>query len=111
MESKPPSRRRHSNELKSQVLEECNQPGASIAAVALAHGLNANLVHKWRRHSRRLQAPTNYGFVPLPIQPDPAPAVAADIRVTLQRGITTINIHWPVSAASDCATWMRELLR
>jgi len=40
-------RRNHSPEFKAQVLAACRQPGASIAAVALAHGLNSNVVHKW----------------------------------------------------------------
>ncbi|WP_150596564.1 hypothetical protein [Pseudomonas fluorescens] len=30
-------------------MQECAQPGASIASVALGHSLNANLVHKWIR--------------------------------------------------------------
>jgi transposase len=42
------SRRRHSDELKAKVLAACDVPGASISGVALAHGLNANLVRKWR---------------------------------------------------------------
>lgn len=42
-------RRRHSAELKQQILAECAQPGASVASVALSHGINANVVHKWRR--------------------------------------------------------------
>lgn len=41
-------RRRHSDELKAKVLAACAEPGASISGVALAHGLNANLVRKWR---------------------------------------------------------------
>jgi transposase len=51
MQSKvdPRARRVHDAQLKSKVLAQCSQPGASVAAVALAHGLNANLVHKWRR--------------------------------------------------------------
>ena len=40
-------RRTHSSEFKAQVLAACRQPGASVAAVALAHGINANVVHKW----------------------------------------------------------------
>jgi transposase len=47
MHSNPAARRRHSAELKTKVLAACNEPGASIAAVALSHGLNANLVRKW----------------------------------------------------------------
>jgi hypothetical protein len=39
--------RRHSAEVKVKVLAACNEPGASIAAVALSHGLKANLVRKW----------------------------------------------------------------
>ena len=49
MHTKPASRRRHSAEVKYQVVAACDEPGASVAAVAHAHGLNANLVHKWRR--------------------------------------------------------------
>jgi transposase len=37
----------HGAEFKMQVLAECQQPGASVAAVALAHGLNVNLLRKW----------------------------------------------------------------
>ena len=40
-------RRVHGEEFKARVLAECRQPGASVAAVALAHGLNANLLRKW----------------------------------------------------------------
>ena len=42
-------RRQHEPALKTQVLAACAESGASVAAVAQAHGLNANLVHKWRR--------------------------------------------------------------
>ena len=44
----PRSQRRvHGAEFKAQVLAECQQPGASVAAVALAHSLNVNLLRKW----------------------------------------------------------------
>ena len=48
-EDKSWSRRPHSAELKLRVLSECAVPGGSIARIAQALGLNANLVHKWRR--------------------------------------------------------------
>ena len=48
MHSKSAPRRRHSAQLKAKVLAACAEPGASISGVALAHGLNANLVRKWR---------------------------------------------------------------
>jgi len=42
-------RRTHSLEFKRSAVEESNQIGASIAGVAMAHGINANQLHKWRR--------------------------------------------------------------
>lgn len=117
MQSKGAPRRRHGKALKAQVLTECSQPGASVAAVALAHGLNANLVHKWRRGAARLSQPATRTapvadpgagvFVPLQ-----APATTtADIRIELRRGATSIAVSWPAQAAAECAVWMRELLR
>lgn len=43
------ARRVHGAEIKSKVLAECRAPGASVSAVAMAHGLNANLVRTWMR--------------------------------------------------------------
>ena len=47
--SRPTSRRRYSAELKAQVLAQCDVPGASVAQVAMSHGINANVVHRWRQ--------------------------------------------------------------
>jgi transposase len=54
MESDKPatSRRRYSAETKAQVIAECEAPGASVAKVAMAHGINANVVHCWRQLAR-----------------------------------------------------------
>lgn len=38
---------------KRPVVQESFAPGASIASVALAHGINANLLHNWRWQYRR----------------------------------------------------------
>src|SRR5882672_7615649 len=38
---------------KVRIVEEANRPGASVAAVALRNGVNANLVFGWRRLHRR----------------------------------------------------------
>ncbi|MEJ8852511.1 transposase [Variovorax rhizosphaerae] len=60
----PRARRVHGAQIKSEVLAECGQPGASVAAVALAHGLNANLVRKWLR-GRGLQRAALQGATPV----------------------------------------------
>ena len=104
------TRRRHSAHLKQQILAECAQPGASVASVALSHGINANVVHKWRRlahgPSLDLHVPT---FVPVAL-PAPSCTPAPDIRIELRRGATSVSLTWPVAAAEHCAAWMRDLL-
>jgi transposase len=49
-------RRTYSREYKLEVVEECSAPGVSVAAVALSHRINANLVRRWivRHRSGRL---------------------------------------------------------
>lgn len=131
----PKRRRPHSDAFKRQVLAACAVPGASVAAVALAHGLNANLVQTWRRWARaratrsvaasvpiapaRPAANTAVAeppFIPLALPALPAaataaPVAASDIRIEVKRGAASISVLWPTSAASDCAAWLRELLR
>lgn len=75
-DAKRRSRRRHGSDLKRQVLAECAAPGASVAKVAMALGLNANLVHKWRRAvapASRCEAE----FVPVTVA---APAIVSETQ-------------------------------
>ena len=46
--------RRHGAEFKAQVVLACRQPGVSIAAVALANGLNANMLRRWVLEAERV---------------------------------------------------------
>lgn len=120
------TRREHSGELKARILAECELPGASVARVAMAHGVNANLVHGWRKRERELQAvaasavqaqapraqahASPMPFVPLAI-PATTPPVDERIQLELRRGAVTMKVSWPLSAASHCAAWVRELLQ
>lgn len=111
-------RRTHSAEFKSQVVAACNSPGVSSAAVAMAHGVNANLARRWvldaeRRGggalARAVSGAVATAFVP--VQLPPSQAAPTDIRIELRRGPIAISVSWPCAAASQCAAWMRELLR
>lgn len=44
-------RRRYSVEFKAGAIKAC-KPGISMAAVALANGLNANMLRKWVNEAR-----------------------------------------------------------
>lgn len=114
---KPARRRTYDETLKAQVLAECEAPGTSVAKVALAHGINANVVHRWRqllRESNPSVPAISNGFVPVSLASPPAasmPNASADIQVELRRGAIAMTINWPTSAAAEFAAWTRELLR
>ena len=110
-----PQRRFYSPQLKGQVTQECRQSGASVAGVALSHGINANIVHRWlREHSQTALVPQSQAFVPVTLdEPAPgfAPQAAPDIRVEVQRANATIVVKWPLQGGAACAAWLREWLR
>ena len=122
-------RREYSAAFKASVLEQTRKRGASVAGVALRHGLHPNMVHRWLREQRQIREQgqlSTPAFVPLlppaavadehfavPGIPAPTPANYAGeaIRIEVQRAGTTVTMNWPVTAAAHCAQALRELLR
>ena len=112
-------RGRYSEAFKTQVVTAARQPGVSTAAVALANGLNANLLRRWVSESESPRAvvranlagapPAQPPFVALQMSPR-SQAPEGVIHIELQRAGTTVRIQWPVSAAIECAGWVREVL-
>ena len=117
-------RGRYSDDFKHLVVTTCLEPGVSTAAVALANGLNANLLRRWVVEATQRSGPllsktvalapvhNHPTFIPVKFDPPPpAPAAPpADIRLELKHGATTVHIHWPLQASSQCAQWLREVL-
>ena len=111
-------RRRYTEEFKADAVAACLQPGMSMAAVALSHGLNANLLRRCvveaeQTGSARVSsrgAPVEGGsrFVPVPLASMPVEPV---IRIELRSSAGTVIVQWPVSAAAECAALLRELTR
>jgi transposase len=118
--TKVPKRRFYSTELKLQVIQTCSQPGASIAGVALQHGINTNIVHRWiREHSQGALVVQPQAFVPVTLSTEPEPvatkpdvvAATPEIRMELRRGTSSVTVMWPSELAGDCGAWLREWLR
>ena len=61
-------RRRFSAEFKRGVVEETLVRGASVAAIALRHRLNTNLVFNWRREHLRGRVPAAVKMLPVKIE-------------------------------------------
>ena len=117
-------RRQHSAELKALVLQQCAAPGASVAKAAMSHGVNANVVHGWRKLARErdgaalpppgpaLPAQTGASvpqFLPVSMAQTTSPPAPLDIQIELRRGAAAMKITWPITAAAECAAWVREL--
>ena len=118
--------RTYTRQFKAELVAACQQPGASIAAIARGHGMNANVLHRWlKEHERsgchQLLAASSSGAVALTA---PAPAfialklptaiqepTACDIKVELRKGAVSMIVTWPISAAGDLAQWTRAILK
>jgi transposase-like protein len=108
------SRRRYTPAFKERVLAECLQPGESVAGVAVRHGLNPNLVQKWRKGQQQI---AQESFLRLP--PPPATAtplsVPSEAPTTIRMEVPTprgqLVVHWPVSQLTESITWLRALTR
>ena len=133
-------RRQYSQEFKRDAVVACLAPGVSMASVALANGMNANVLRRWvNEHesskSIALATPLATSFAAKPsggksAQPTPSPASvpvplpafipvelgqdsapAQDITIELRTGAVLLNITWPVSAAAQCAAWVAAVIR
>lgn len=119
------SRRRYTEEFKKQAIEACLQPGISMASVALANGLNANLLRRWvterqeavagsvtlpDQHPLEITEPSIPGLVPITMAMPEIPP-SGEIKIEIHRNQTLISISWPVSQSTSCADWLRDLLR
>jgi transposase len=99
----------------------CRQPGVSLASVALARGLNANLLRRWvvdaEVGTTRLPATEpSARFVPVRVtksavaKTDRAPRSDPPIRIELRKDQTQVIIEWPVTQPAACVVWLKELL-
>ncbi|MDT7520670.1 transposase [Rhodoferax sp. TBRC 17198] len=120
------TKRRHSAAFKRKILELVEQPGASVAAVALEHGVNANLVFKWRKAKLDRRRPPRAMHLPvlLPVSVDPQESpltvptpepersarkegvIEVEIggaRVLLRGCVDPVNVRSVLLALRDCA--------
>lgn len=88
----PNGRRTFDPASKAGLIESCLRPGASVAQLALAAGVNANLLWKWiRQHRLAMQAtvktvpPSTSAFIPVEIDR------AADQAMSRQRSAFALD--------------------
>ena len=80
-------KRRYDPQAKRALIQACPEPGISLAGLALAHGVNANLLRKWvvkhQRHVPReadVTAPGASMFVPVIVGAQEPTSIGAPMR-------------------------------
>ena len=115
-------------EFKAELVAACQVPEASIASIAGAHGMNANVLHRWLKehalsgcHGQSGRGNANpssaalhqhaaaFIAVQLPA-PGSEPASQA-IQVEIRKGALTMRITWPGSASLEFASWAASILK
>jgi len=94
MDQAAPGRRRrvHSAEFKAQAVQASQQPSVSMAAVAMAHDINANLLRRWVHERAQPPADTAtvsanpVGFIALPMPTPPEPPAPSAEPSALRSG-------------------------
>ncbi|QDL55774.1 transposase [Rhodoferax aquaticus] len=108
---------RYSDEFKRQIMAACKQLGVPTEAVALANGLDANVLRRWISESQTrllksdtakqtmaLALQTQTQFIALEIQS--GDAASANVQIELQRSATTVRVQWQLVCAAECAAWL-----
>jgi len=119
-------RRTHSPQLKAELVLHCQQMGVSVAAVAMEHGINPNLLRRWITEHERLgqhealsstpaQRDVAAQFIALPLTraqpPESQTPVEPHIVIDLQRNGLSASVRWPLGQAQQCAAWLRDVMR
>ena|SRR5437868_4720675 len=113
------SRRHHDRAFKQELVRQSLEPGASVSAIALRSGVNANMLFKWRREQLRatggataavllpievaptvevMTIPTATGHTSAPSRPAPRSGV-----IELEVAGAQLRLRGPVDEASLCS--------
>jgi len=101
---------------KRELIEACLQPGVSVAKLALAHGINANLLRTWvTKHQRQLLAGDSQQrsgaarspFIPVaPVSAHRSPLTVPELAARLPNGV---RLEWSDLPADQLALVLRLL--
>ncbi len=112
-------RRRHSEGFRMEMIAACLRPGVSVSAIALANGLNTNLLRRWVKESRErigsgrgtaLEA-VRKSMTVVPVTLAAAPDSEEEIRIDIRRAGTAVQLSWPTTRTHELSGLLKELLK
>lgn len=103
----PVKRRKYTPEFRAKIVALCQDANTSVAAIAQQYGLNANLVHKWRRrHTAADDRQQSTEFLPIPVMP---PHHSDDAAVTVRFELNGLSVDWPLTHIDQAVPWLKAL--
>jgi transposase-like protein len=118
-------RARYDDDFKRGVLAEIARPGATVAGVARRHGLNANLVFRWRGLARFSEASDGPAFLPVTVveasaarvasiagavEPAPPAAESRWLHIDLEHGVLELDNNCAERAMRPIALGRKNFL-
>lgn len=120
--------RTYTRQFKAELVAAAKQSGTSIAALALQHGMNANVLHRWLKEHEQDARHQLIGLsssgesvatssvpafisIKLPTVAAAYEPTVSEIKVELRKGAVSMIITWPTSAAGDLAQWTAAILK
>ncbi len=91
-------KRRFDRRTRQRLVEACLEPGESVGGLAVRHGVNANLLHKWIKLSqqRLADAPTQ--------SPTAEPAFVPLVRVCSEQALVELKSKPAMSSPPETTT-------
>ncbi len=86
------TRRTYARQFKSEVVAQCQLPGASVSAIALSYGINANVIRKW--------LPQHGSAVMLPVTVESAPVARSGSAMHTARAAARAPIELTLAGAT-----------
>lgn len=90
------TRRTYARQFKSEVVAQCLEPGASVSAIALGYGINANVIRKW--------LPQHGSAVMLPVTVESAPVARPGSAMHTARAAARVAARAPIELTLAGAT-------
>lgn len=117
-------RRNHTDEFKLQLIQQAQQPGESVAKVAMQYQVNANLLHKWIRQNKSdtPQSEQQTDFLPVVLQTTPikeetfsptipARKVPVRIKINPQHLGKSVEIEYEMESTTELLLLVKELAK
>ena len=86
-------RRTYSREYKVEIVQECSGRNVSVAGVALAHGINANLVRRWIVQHRKGRLPVMPAMLPVTLSAPTALPAPLGSKYAVAAGVIEIELE------------------